>query len=76
MNIAINCSYRYEQRYMKENAAGSIFGNGKSQETVYIFVIREWVKKIIIHPHNKILYSHCRDQCWSLHRYGKFFKVK
>lgn len=41
MNIAINCSYRYEQRYMKENAAGSIFGNGKSQETVYIFVTRE-----------------------------------
>lgn len=57
MDITTNCTYRYEQRYMKENAAGSIFGNGKSQETVYIFVIRER-GKIITHPHNEILYSH------------------
>lgn len=63
MNISISYTCRHAQRYVKEDAAGSISGNGKSQETVYIFVIREQVRKIIIHPHNEILYGHFRDQC-------------
>ena len=62
MDITTNCTYRYEQRYMKENAAGSNFGNGKKpRNSIHICHQRMSYKKIITHPHNEILYSHCKD---------------
>lgn len=46
MNIAINCSYRYEQRYMKENAAGSILVMVKAKKQYTYLSSENELKKL------------------------------